>query len=377
MTCMSPPRELAFLVGIYLGHCWAQRCKCRYLVPSEGGRIIGCLSVASKQLLRFARLSGLEFPAPDRFPIVGNMAKIRLLSGPLLGGMIMQHLNWRWIFWILTIICTINVSMGFIFLEETYKPVLLARRKIELEKLKGGTYYFEGEDDRPLNTKLYFSIQRPVRILFTQPIVFTMATYQALCFAITYSLYTQMEKIYGDGYGFDTLQVGMTYLGPGFGFLVAVLFLVPRIDTVFNTLTRRHNGMEKPEYRLPLANVGSVLIPISLFWFAWTVEIHAHWFVTILSTFFYGLGQIAIFNCTQNYYIDAFENYAASAIAAGALFRSIVGGIVPLFTTSLFEKMGVGWGMSIFGFLSVALAPSPLFFYHYGERLRERFAIQL
>jgi len=215
-----------------------------------------------------------------------------------------------------------------------------------------------------------------MRILFTQPIVIAMATYQALIFATTYSLYTQFQAIYGEWYGFSTLQVGIVYLGPGLGFLTAVWFLVPRIDTVYNRLAKKH-GEGKPEYRLPLANIGAVLIPISLFWFAWTVEYHAHWFVTIASTFFYGVGQVVIFNSVQNYYIDTFEKYAASAVAAGAFFRSIVGGVVPMLTPMLLEKYGIGWGMSLFAFLGVLLAPIPVVFWYYGEFLRERFAIVL
>ncbi|CZR50765.1 related to multidrug resistant protein [Phialocephala subalpina] len=283
--------------------------------------------------------------------------------GPLLGAVIIQSLDWPWLFWITLIICTVAVIGAFLFLRETYVPVLLQRRKKELENSEGGNYYFEGQDDRSLRVKLGQAIQRPVRILFTQPIVLTMAAYQALLFAITYSLYTQSESIYGeDGYSFSTLQLGLVYLGPGLGFLVAVWFLVPRIGSVYNSLTKKHNGEGKPEYRLPIANVGAILIPISLFWFAWSVEFHVH---------------VAIFNSVQNYYIDSFEKYAASAIAAGALFRSVIGGIVPLLTGGLLEKLGVGWGMSVFGFISVALAPSPLLFWYYGEWLRKRFAIDL
>jgi hypothetical protein len=37
----------------------------------------------------------------------------------------------------------------------------------------------------------------------------------------------------------------------------------------------------------------------------------------------------------------------------------------------------MGWGMSVFGLINVALAPSPLLFYYFGEGLRERFAIEL
>jgi hypothetical protein len=155
-----------------------------------------------------------------------------------------------------------------------------------------------------------------------------------------------------------------------------VWFIVPKIDVVYNRLSEKHRE-SKPEFRLPIANIGSILIPVSIFWFAWTVEYHVHWFVTILSTFFYGIGQVAIFNSTQNYYIDSFENYAASAIAAGALFRSIIGGVVPLFTPTLVEKLGFGWGMSVFAFLGVLLAPSPILFYYYGGFLREKLAIEL
>jgi MFS family permease len=297
--------------------------------------------------------------------------------GPLLGGIILDNLKWPWLFWINLMICGVVVINSFFLLKETYVPVLLARRKRELQQNEGGSYYFDCEDNRPLAAKLAQSIQRPLRILFTQPIVITMATYQALIFATTYSLYTQFQSIYGKDYGFSTLQIGLVYLGPGLGFLVSVWFLVPRIDTVFNMLTKDHGGVEKPEYRLPFANIGSVLIPISLFAFAWTIEHHVHWFASIAATFFYGIGQVVIFNSVQNYYIDAFERYSASAIAAGALFRSVVGGIVPLLTPLLLDKYGVGWGMSIFGFVGLALAPSPVLFYYFGEGLRERFAIEL
>lgn len=111
--------------------------------------------------------------------------------------------------------------------------------------------------------------------------------------------------------------------------------------------------------------------------FAWLVHFHVHWFATVAAAFFYGIGQVVIINCTQNYYIDAFEKYAASAIAAGAVFRSVIGGVVPLFAPTLFDFVGYGWGISVFGLISVILAPAPLLFYHFGERIREAFTVEL
>ena len=84
-----------------------------------------------------------------------------------------------------------------------------------------------------------------------------------------------------------------------------------------------------------------------------------------------------VLNTVQNYYIDAFEKYAASAVAGGALFRSIVGGIVPLAAPGLFQSLGYGWGISVFAFISVFLAPAPLIFYRYGEDIRNKFNVDL
>jgi multidrug resistance protein len=211
------------------------------------------------------------FPPAERAGIFGYYLLGPLLGptlGPLFGGIIVQRLGWRWIYWVLAIVCVTNVTLGFFFLRETYAPTLLARRKKELEE-KDSTgvskYRYEGEDERPMRTKILNSFKRPLKIL-SHPIVMTMSLYQALIFGTTFSIYTNMQDIYGGEYGFSTEQIGLLFLFPGFGFLTAVWFLVPKIDTVYNALGKRHGG-GRPEYRLPLANIGAVLIPISLFWY--------------------------------------------------------------------------------------------------------------
>ena len=210
------------------------------------------------------------FPPAERAGIFGYYLLGPLLGptlGPLFGGIITQRLGWRWIYWVLAMVCALNVTFGFFFLRETYAPTLLARRKQRLEQQSaadGKKYRFEGEDERPMWKKILHSFKRPIKIL-SHPIVMTMSLYQALIFGTTFSIYTNMQDIYGGEYGFDTEQIGLLFLGPGFGFLTAVWFLVPRIDSVYNALGKKHGG-GRPEFRLPLANIGAVLIPVSLFW---------------------------------------------------------------------------------------------------------------
>lgn len=80
---------------------------------------------------------------------------------------------------------------------------------------------------------------------------------------------------------------------------------------------------------------------------------------------------------SQTYLVDAYKRYAASAIAANILFRSLLGCAIPLFGAEMYDVLGLGWGNSLLGFLAVASIPMPFIFFKYGERLRERSKVKL
>lgn len=79
-----------------------------------------------------------------------------------------------------------NTVLGFIFLRESYAPIILEARKKVRENDEGGKFRIANQDDRPFRTKLREAMERPLRILFTQPIVLAMATYQALVYGTTF-----------------------------------------------------------------------------------------------------------------------------------------------------------------------------------------------
>ena len=258
--------------------------------------------------------------------------------------------------------------------------ILLQRRSGRLQRDNPDKrYVVDGVSKQSMFVKIRSNCTRAIKILVTQPAVLTMSAYQALVFASLYSLYTAYPSIWkSEPYKFNRIHVALAYLGPTVGFLLTVVFIVPNIDKVYNRLAARSSdGQGKPEYRLPLANIGAVLLPISLFWFGWAIEYKLKWPTPLAATLFFGACQLSIFNTVQNYYIDSFESAAASALAAGSFLRSVVGGVVPLFVPQLFETVGYGWGMSVFGFVSVALMPAPLLFYRYGASLREKFKVDL
>jgi hypothetical protein len=70
------------------------------------------------------------------------------------------------------------------------------------------------------------------------------------------------------------------------------------------------------------------------------------------------------------YLVDAFTVYSASVIAANTVFRALGGAVLPLAGGKMYAALGIGWGNSLLAFIAVALAPLPLVFYFYGERIR-------
>lgn len=92
-------------------------------------------------------------------------------------------------------------------------------------------------------------------------------------------------------------------------------------------------GQAQPEARLPPAIIGSVLLPIGMFWFAWTNGPEIHWIVSIIAAGFFGSGMVLVFLSLMNYLIDSYVIFAASVLAANAVLRSLFGAAFPLFTT--------------------------------------------
>jgi hypothetical protein len=73
-----------------------------------------------------------------------------------------------------------------------------------------------------------------------------------------------------------------------------------------------------------------------------------------------------------NYLIDAYEIFAASAMAAASFSRSAFGAVLPFGAKPMYRALGVPWACSLLGFLSVALCAVPFIFLKFGPELRRR-----
>jgi hypothetical protein len=73
-----------------------------------------------------------------------------------------------------------------------------------------------------------------------------------------------------------------------------------------------------------------------------------------------------------NYLVDAYEVFAASAMAAASLSRSSFGAVLPFATKPMYRALGVAWATSLLGFFSLVLCVVPFVFVRWGGKMRER-----
>lgn len=74
----------------------------------------------------------------------------------------------------------------------------------------------------------------------------------------------------------------------------------------------------------------------------------------------------------QLYLVDTFT-YAASALAAASVFRSMLGFAFPLFGQQMYAALGYGGGNSLLAGFAILLGiPFPVWLWFNGEKMRER-----
>ena len=160
---------------------------------------------------------------------------------------------------------------------------------------------------------------------------------------------------------------------PFISLLVGVIFgaTIICLITKYRFAPKMHReGRVAPEERLVPMFVGGALLPVGLFWFAWTSNSHISIWPQIISIVFAGAGIMMIFLQGLAYLIDVYLMNANSAIAANSFVRSWVAGGFIMFATGMFHDLGVPWAASLLGFLCLALYPAPIVFFIMGSKIR-------
>ncbi|EKD13083.1 uncharacterized protein L3040_007166 [Drepanopeziza brunnea f. sp. 'multigermtubi'] len=315
------------------------------------------------------------FPASQRGVAMSIFAAAPFLGpviGPIVGGFLGETEGWRWVEGLMAIFTGALWIIGTLTIPETYTPVILRRRAKKLSKMTGNVYKSKIEmehGEKTIGQEFKTALSRPWILLFREPIVSLLSIYMAIIYGTLYMMFGAMPIVYQDGRGWSAGIGGLAFIGVAVGMMIAVGYSM--FDNKrYAHVAAKHDGNAPPEARLPPALVGSVALPIGLFWFAWTNSPSIHWSVSIIGTAPFGFGMVLVFLSIMNYLIDAYVIYAASVLAANSVLRSLFGAAFPLFTSYMYQRLGIHWASSIPAFLALACVPFPFLFYKYGESIR-------
>ncbi|KAI9032016.1 MFS general substrate transporter [Hyaloraphidium curvatum] len=287
--------------------------------------------------------------------------------GPVISGYMGLSYGWRSVFYFLVTFSGLCAVATF-FMPETYHPVLLTAKARAIRKATGNTVAECASPvekaGRSVRQLLLLSLTRPLMFLFTEPIVLLTSVYAAICYGVLYLLFTAFPIIFQGVYGFSSGEVGLVFLGIWLGSVIGLFGIMPWANKKY-VAKKDSNGKFVPEERLWPAFVGGPLFVIGMFWLGWTSYPSIHWIVPALAGLPIGAGIMVIFMSTGSYVVDAYFIYAASALAAQTVSRSLLGFVFPLFSVSMFQAMGIHWACTLLACLALLMVPVP-----YGTNIR-------
>jgi len=294
------------------------------------------------------------------------------VMGPIVGGFITQsHLGWRWTQWITMIMSAFFGVIAFVIVPETSAATILHSRakRLRHETHNWALHSASEEIQLQLSTIAYNSLVRPFLMVAQEPILFLIDIYIALIYSILYLFFEAFPISFQEQRGWQDGVDALPFLGILVGVVLGVLIVI------FFTKTRFARRFEKegkviPEERLPPMIVGSLLLPIGLFWFAWTSSPHISWVPQVISCIPIGMGIMMVFLQGLNYIVDVYMWHANSALVSNTFMRSLAAAGFTVFASAMYHKLGIPWATSLLAFLCAALIPVPILFWIYGANIR-------
>lgn len=294
------------------------------------------------------------------------------VAGPIVGGFVTQsYLGWRWTAWLTLIMAALFGGIALTVVPETYAGTILQRRAARSRhETKNWAIHAKLDEQRVTAADILTRyLYRPFKMLIQEPILLLITIYLALVYGILYLFFEAYPVSFQEERGWNLGVGALPFLGITVGVVIGAVVVSWITKTRFARKLKKH-GQVVPEERLPPMILGGVMLPIGLFWFAWTSNKNILWVPQVLAGIPIGMGIFMIFMQGLNYLIDVYLMFANSAIAANTIIRSLAGAGFPLFATQMFHRLGVNWATSLLGFLTAAMVPVPVLFYLYGKKIR-------
>ncbi|KAI1383323.1 major facilitator superfamily transporter [Hypoxylon trugodes] len=326
--------------------------------------------------------------------------------GPIIGGVLSQYAGWRWIFWLLSILAGIVLTIHAFFLPETCREIvgdgsirphpayrtlwqlskdaLRRRRERRNQQLNG---------DPLAHTTSHASTKRSLRIkkvnilqsiiILCEKEMFVLLSYGSIAFTGFYCVATAMPTQLSEKYGFDQVKVGLMYL-PMVGGSIIAAFINGKL---MNWNYRRHCKLLGVPYerskqqdlsdfpieraRLEIGVPMLCLTIACILGWGWVFQYRAHIAVLCVLLFLLGWAVVGFSNSINVLLVDVNPGSAGAATASNNLTRCLVGAAATAVIGPMINGVGTGWSFTILGLIYIAFSPMIFMVMKYGVKWRK------
>lgn len=191
-------------------------------------------------------------------------------------------MDWRFIFWFLSIMGGFTFFLILFFLPETSAIILKKREEYSQMKKEMKTYT---EKYQQPNMKLYnkentsTSILRPFKLLI-KPAVIVSTTPYSIAYGFMYFVIASLPHQLQSQYNFSSYQIGLAYLANGIGNALGAFLSGKMADRAL-----KKSIDNRLEARLSPMWLGILLLPIGQLMYGWCVQFQIHIMATLTGLF--------------------------------------------------------------------------------------------
>ncbi|PWI74738.1 hypothetical protein PCL_08052 [Purpureocillium lilacinum] len=285
--------------------------------------------------------------------------------GPLIACFIVSDVDWRWAFWV----CTILSGIGWIavlFLDETLfdRKAPAVPRGPYLGRLLGAQQSRSWK-----HRSLTQCLARPV-IAITKLPVLLILVYYFLNFAWVIGVNTTIAIWLTNIYGFDTRGLGYFYFFGIVGVLAGWFAGHFLHDAIGRFYTRRHAGRLDPEARLIITYPATLILCVSLILLGQGFEHHWHYMVLAVVAALQCFGVMIVTTAINAYLLDCYPEGSGEVSAWVTASRNWAGFMATYIQIEWVERGGPAKALGAQAGITFVSIFFIVVLQMYGQRLR-------